>query len=93
MCQSDDPDNVDDEGVDMSSEVLGESEHDDARKGGQIFVKTLTGSTVTLNVTWTTSIEAVKATCMVHVKAAIAPEHQVLTFAGKQLENGRTLSD
>ncbi len=61
------------------------------RGGMQIFFKTLPGKTICLEADGSDSIESLKA--QIQDKEGIAPEQQILVYAGKELENDKTLDD
>ncbi len=61
------------------------------RLGYQIFVKTLTGTTITLRVESSFTVEELKG--LIQNTGGVPPDQQRLIFAGEQLEDDRTLAD
>lgn len=61
------------------------------RGGKQIFVRTLTGKTIALEVTDTDSIESIKS--KIREREGIPEDQQRIIFAGKQLDDSKTLAD
>ena len=60
-------------------------------RGNQLFVKSLNGQDILLNVDLTDQVEEIKS--IIESKEGIPKDHQLLIYGGKQLTNGHSLNE
>ena len=77
--------------VSLSAASLNNAKVFDMRGGMQVFVKTLTGKTISVDVEPDESVESLKA--KIQEKEGVPPDQQRIIFGGKQLDGLKSLSD
>ena len=77
--------------ISISAAARNNAKFFDLRGGMQVFVKTLTGKTISVDVEPDESVESLKA--KIQEKEGVPPDQQRIIFGGKQLDGLKSLSD